>query len=275
MSQAQSFVIVGCGHMGSALAKAWLETEGLCESLLIVNSSREKVQTFLSDPRVSFVDQVSHLPGSWKKKPLILVLAVKPQVMPEVLRDLKALNLSLNLVVTIAAGLPLAFYTKGLPGVPVARLMPTLTLQWGRGVLAMYPTPTAPSEVLIALAAPLGHAWWVGSDAEIDLFTALYGCGPAYIYLMAEVMTQVARGKGVPPQIAGSMVQDVLMGAALGLEQSGSSPSQLRQAVTSQGGMTQAAMQVLMDHNALAKLMEKAIDASLERAHQLSKNHES
>jgi len=205
----------------------------------------------------------------------IVVIAVKPQEAARVVAALRpALAEHVPVVVSIAAGIEIRSLEAWCgAGVPVVRAMPNRPALVGAGATALY----APPHVSAAARAraedvmrALGAAIWVAAESDLDLVTALSGSGPAYFFLLAEMMMQAAVNRGLDPEAARVLAVETLHGAGALAHASGDL-ARLRAEVASKGGTTEAALRVLAGESGLAPLVQRAIDAAAQRSRELAK----
>jgi pyrroline-5-carboxylate reductase len=202
------------------------------------------------------------------------VLAAKPDVMPAVCGSLADLAQSARpLLVSIAAGVTTQQLGRWLGGgVAIVRAMPNLPALLSAGVAGAYASPqvdAAGCRRAERLLAATGHVVWLTDEGKMDAVTAVSGTGPAYVFLLAESMLSAAQAQGLPSDAARVLVLQTLLGAARMLVHDDGEPGDLRRRVTSPGGTTQAAMDVLQD-GAFNALVARAIGAATERGRELS-----
>jgi pyrroline-5-carboxylate reductase len=203
----------------------------------------------------------------------LVVLAVKPQQAGDALRALQPSLLEHRpVVLSIAAGLRIADLARACPpGIAIVRAMPNRPALLGAGVTGLY-APPAVTAVQRALAdligAASGRAVWLRTEAELDVVTALSGSGPAYFFLLAEQMAQAAESLGLEHATAALLAAETLYGAGL-LAREGTPLAEQRAAVTSKGGTTEAALQVLQE-GGFEALIARALKAASERSVQLA-----
>ena len=200
----------------------------------------------------------------------VLVIAVKPKDVAHLLSQIRDSVADGQIVVSLAAGVPIAVFEKALPGVAVVRTMPNtpaavdeaMTAYCG-GLLADDAVLETASKVLSAVGETIRL-----SEDLLDSVTAVSGTGPAYIFLLAEALTEAAIREGLPHHAAERLVDQTLRGSGLLLRQSDKSAFRLRGEVTSPGGTTAAAMHVLEDGGFRA-LVEDAVRAAAQRSREL------
>jgi pyrroline-5-carboxylate reductase len=203
----------------------------------------------------------------------LVVLAVKPQHAGNALRALHAgLLRQQPLVLSIAAGLPIAQLALACPpGIAIVRAMPNRPALLGAGVTGLFalPSVSAAQRALADLvASAAGRAVWLRAEAELDIVTALSGSGPAFFFLLAEQMAKAAQALGLDQATAALLAADTLHGAGQ-LAHQGTPLALERAAVSSRGGTTEAALQVLQE-GGFDALIARAVQAGHARSIQLA-----
>lgn len=204
----------------------------------------------------------------------VVVLAVKPQVARDVTVAIApTFSAQQPLLISIAAGIRAASLADWLGGdAAVVRAMPNTPALVGQGISALYATPhvqTSQRDAAERVLGGVGEVLWVTSDAEIDMVTAVSGSGPAYFFLVMEAMTNAGKQLGLPEATARRLAVATAVGAGALAQQSNDTPRELREAVTSPGGTTQRALQVLQD-GGLVGLFDAAISAACRRAAEMA-----
>ena len=201
------------------------------------------------------------------------VLAVKPQVMAAVCAGLAPRLRAGQRVVSIAAGITTTTLQAWLgPQAVVVRAMPNTPALLGAGMTGLYATAevSAPDRQAVAdILATTGQVRWIDDEALMDVVTAISGSGPAYLFAFAEAMEAAAVAQGLPAEAAHQLVVQTIVGAGRMLADSGQSPAQLRVAVTSPNGTTQAALEAFTA-GGLDNLVAAAVDAATRRGQELS-----
>ena len=178
-----------------------------------------------------------------------IVVAIKPQVAPDAMPALAPYVGASTVVVSIMAGRTLRFLEQMLPGAAIVRAMPNTPAAIGRGITVAVGNTrvSAPQRELVdALLSAVGAVEWIGDEALMDAVTALSGSGPAYVFLLAETMARAGVAAGLPPELAGKLARATVAGSGELLHRSALDAAILRQNVTSPGGTTAAALEVLM-----------------------------
>ncbi|MBW7930663.1 MAG: pyrroline-5-carboxylate reductase [Gammaproteobacteria bacterium] len=205
----------------------------------------------------------------------VLVLAIKPQVMPGVLGELRGQQRpARQLVVSIAAGIPIATITAALgTDTAVVRVMPNQPALVGTGMSVLVASPAVDARqqaLALALAATTGRALWVDDETLMDAVTAVSGSGPAYFYLLMELMEEAAADLGLPAGIARTLVRQTALGAARSALDESRDVAELRRSVTSPGGTTAAALAV-MEQAGLRDTLRRALLAARDRSIELGR----
>jgi pyrroline-5-carboxylate reductase len=258
--------ILGAGNIGRALIGGLLRAGTRPEHLSAVEPAAAARTALVRDFGIQASEGSGALAGAG-----IVVLAVKPQDARAVLTALAApLAAARPLLMSVAAGVRIAALSSWCPGVPVLRAMPNRPALLGAGASALY----APADV----AAPLrqaaekimqsvGETVWVPQEDALDVVTALSGSGPAYFFLLAELMAQSGERLGLDAATARKLAAATLYGSGL-MARDDADLGQLRASVTSRGGTTQAALDVFAEAQ-LSSIVERALSAATQRARQL------
>lgn len=256
----QDVLLVGCGKMGGALAQRWQELR-LCKHLVIVDSADW-----------SEIKSAAEIPAGFK--PQTIVFAVKPQVLGETLPEYKKYAESGALVLSIAAGKTVAFFQQHLgASAHIIRSMPNTPAAVGKGVTVVYAAPNViPAEKIRAktLLGAVGEVLWVDKEALLDPVTALSGSGPAYVFLLIETLTKAGIHIGLDPVMAEKLARQTVTGSASLAAESHDPAAVLRENVTSKGGTTEAALNVLMAQPGIQELFDRALEAATKRAGELA-----
>jgi pyrroline-5-carboxylate reductase len=279
-TSAPRLLVIGGGHMGGAILRG-IVSSGLIrpDRVALVDPDPEKRRAAAG----LGVRTVESLPSALRamEPGTHLLLAVKPQSFPAVAADLRQASAGpgppahgSRLLISIMAGVTIATIEAAVPGVRCVRVMPNLPASIGRSTSAISTGPsadTADLRFVLDIFSTLGRVLVI-PEGQMDAFTAVAGSGPAYLFLLAEAMIRGAVRQGFSRQQATELVLSTVTGAAAMLEtRNGVSPDPavLRQAVTSRGGTTAAALHRLEEGRFL-DLMAEAIDAAARRSRELS-----
>lgn len=269
--------LIGCGKMGSAMLQGWLNDPDLDADFSIVEPHQDALAWTASHANVKLFADCDTAAAATGGPSQMVVLAVKPQMMGEVIATLGGIADSDTAFLSIAAGIPTAWFKARLPkrndgrNALVLRSMPNTPAAIGKGVTVLYATD-APAEIATLatqLLGAVGAVVTISEEGLIDAVTAVSGSGPAYVFLLAETMTEAGIAAGLPAQLARQLAETTIAGAGELIAASDDPPSQLRVNVTSKGGTTAAALAVLMANDGLAPLMERAILAARDRSIEL------
>jgi len=266
---AGTIVLVGAGKMGSAMLEAWLALGVSPGRVVVIEPQPTRELTALAarglalNPPLAAVRDVS-----------AIVLAVKPQVAPTVVPTLAPLLAPGTVVLSIMAGRTLGFLAGALSQhTALVRAMPNTPAAIGRGITVAVPNAQVSQgqrALVHALLAATGAVEWVDDEALMDAVTAVSGSGPAYVFLLAEALSAAGAAAGLPPELANKLARATVSGSGELLNRSPLDPATLRQNVTSPGGTTAAALDVLMASDGLTRLMSRAVMAATQRSRELA-----
>ncbi|HEX2155300.1 MAG TPA: pyrroline-5-carboxylate reductase [Acidimicrobiia bacterium] len=264
-----SVAILGAGAMGEALLRG-LIAAGWRHSEIGVASRRKERAEAVSEAtgaRVS-LDPLEAITGR-----RVVVAATKPRDVVALLDQVAGKLAPPQVVVSVAAGVPIRLFEARLPGVAVVRAMPNTPALVGEGVTGIAAGTHADKEAIEAATTVLEAVSVVRQMDEslMDAVTAVSGTGPAYVFLLAEALTEAAIREGLPRDIAEILVHQTVRGAGHLLTETGRSPGELRGQVTSPGGTTAAAVHIL-EESGFRALVEDAVRAAAERARQLGES---
>ncbi len=266
-------LLAGAGNMGYALLSGWLEG-GLDPARVIVQepAPQPRVKAELDARGIRVEDHIDALP----EPPAVLLVAVKPQVMDEVLPQLAKLVGRDTLVVSIAAGRRIDGLAVHLPpATAVVRVMPNTPASVGRGISVAVGNAHVGArqrETCDQLMRAVGEVAWVDNEGLLDAVTAVSGSGPAYVFHLAECLAEAGVAAGLAPELAAQLARWTVAGAGELLHRSDLDAATLRRNVTSPGGTTAAALEVLMAADrGLPELMRKAVEAAARRSRELAK----
>lgn len=263
-------VIVGTGAMGGALARAWARTGVVPPSRLrLLDADAAKARRLARETGARAAASVEEaLQGA-----RLLVLAVKPGQMADLLASLAPRVSRGCLVVSVAAGVPLSALEHVLPpGTPVVRVMPNTPALAGEGMAGVARGRRARRAHLrevLRLFTAVGRAVEV-PESRMDLVTGVSGSGPAYAFLLMEALEHAARAGGLPAKTARLLAVQTVLGAGRLARESGRSPAELRVQVTSPGGTTEAALELLRKRG-VRRAMEAAVRAAARRGAEISR----
>ena len=264
----EAILLVGCGKMGSALLCGWLDAGFEANKIWLLVPHPEKVEKFKS--------RGCHVITSLEQTETefsIIILAVKPQVMPQVIPAVADKAKPDSLIISVAAGLELAWFRKFLNQQPIVRAMPNTPSAIKQGVTGVYAASITESQknATNKLLKAVGDTIWLEHEEQIHALTALSGCGPAYVFYMIECLEKAGITLGLPHNISQELALKTVYGAANLAACSKENPATLRENVTSPNGVTQKALSVLMaEHTGLAPLIEATTKAAVLRSQELA-----
>jgi len=262
--------LVGAGKMGGALLEGWVEQGIEPEQVTVLDPALGTGSGALIQERRITINPDLEAQDNAE----VIVLAVKPQVMDQVLPSLLPLVHDGVLVISIAAGISLDFLARHLgEETAIVRAMPNTPAAVGAGMSVAVPNGhVSPKQKELAgmLLNAVGEVDWINDELQMDAVTAVSGSGPAYVFLLVECMAAAGRKLGLEPELAMRIARQTVIGSGELMRRSPAEAAVLRKDVTSPGGTTEAALKVLMDEAALEKLMGRAIEAAAKRSVELS-----
>lgn len=265
-------LLLGAGKMGQAMLDGWM-TRGLTPKKIVI------IDPLPAKPIKALGKRGAALnPKTGPKVKAVaaeaIVIAVKPQTAPEAVPPLGLHAGKGTLVLSIMAGRTLAFLEDKLPkGTAIVRAMPNTPAAIGRGITVAVANKNVSAKqrkLATDLLAATGTVEWVDDETLMDAVTAVSGSGPAYIFLLAEAMAQAGVAAGLPPALSAKLARETVAGSGELLHRSPLDAATLRQNVTSPGGTTAAALEVLMGPGGFDALLTKAIAAATRRGRELA-----
>lgn len=270
----QGMIIIGCGKMGSALLQGWLAAGVSADKVIVIDpnpsdwvrSTGVKIDADLWD------------------RPAVVLLAVKPQMMYEVLGAIIPYDDADTVFLSVAAGTPLATFERYLGDHSrIIRTMPNTPAAIGRGITAIIGNKAALPRDLDAaeeLMGAVGQVVRLDHEDQMHAVTAVSGSGPAYVFHLIETLAAAGQAEGLPADLAMKLAKATVGGAGQLAEDADESPAQLRVNVTSPNGTTQAALEQLMHDKAglfgirlqygFPELLRRAVKAAANRSRELS-----
>ncbi len=268
VTQSGGIVLAGGGKMGSALLTGWLESGVDAAEVHVVEPEAGAAQR-LAGLGVTVVATAVELPGTAET----VIFAVKPQIMNAVVPDYKRLATDETVFLSIAAGCTIALFETHLGAVPVVRAMPNTPAAIGLGMTvacANARTSDGQKARCQQLLEAVGEVAWVSEEGLMDPVTAVSGSGPAYVFLLIETLAAAGVEAGLGADLAMRLARATVRGAGELASRSQDAPDQLRVNVTSPGGTTAAALDVLMAEDGLGRLMKRAVLAATDRSKALA-----
>jgi pyrroline-5-carboxylate reductase len=263
-------LLIGCGKMGGAMLAGWLESGIAGGGVVVLDPAG--AQTFQEREGVTIHTEAASLPDDLD--PEVVVFAIKPQQMGEAAPFAARYVGNGTVFMSIAAGTRIGFFEGLLGGeAAIVRAMPNTPAAIGQGITVTCPNANVSDAQLLkcsALLGAIGEVMNVDDEALIDPVTAVSGSGPAYVFLLIECLAEAGVEAGLPRELADRLARVTVAGAGQLAMRGGDSPAQLRKNVTSPGGTTQAALEVLMAEDGLQQLMTRAVAAATKRGRELA-----
>ncbi|PIR32738.1 MAG: pyrroline-5-carboxylate reductase [Alphaproteobacteria bacterium CG11_big_fil_rev_8_21_14_0_20_44_7] len=248
--------------MGQAILNGWLRSGFDKSEIKIVDPYAKNIT------EVEVFDSLTEIGGF---QPDYILLAVKPQTLPDVMAELQ--KFSKAIFISIAAGKSLSFFEKHLDSATIIRTMPNLPAAIGKGVTALISNknlPDSQKSSINKMFEACGETIWLDDESQVDAVTAISGSGPAYCFLFMDALAKSGEELGLSAEMARKLAIQTLAGSAEMAWQSAENLVTLKENVTSKAGTTEAALQVFEDKNALRELVSAATSAAHKRAGELS-----
>jgi pyrroline-5-carboxylate reductase len=256
-----TLLLVGCGKMGAALLRGWR-----------ANAAADRFEVVEPAGGDGFHPDPDSLPAALA--PDVVVLAVKPQAMDVVLPAYRRFVRPETVFLSIAAGKTLAYFERQLgPAAAIVRAMPNTPAAVGRGITVACANPrvaAAQRALCDRLLAAVGEVDWVADEGLLDAVTAVSGGGPAYVFLLIEVLAKAGEAAGLPAPLAMRLARSTVSGAGELARLAPEPASELRRNVTSPNGTTFEALQILMAADGIEPIFTRAIAAATRRSRALA-----
>jgi pyrroline-5-carboxylate reductase len=263
-----TIAFIGGGNMGEAILASLLTKKLAKPADITVSDVMEPRRDFLKQKYGVAVTDNNTQAVTGKD---VIVLAVKPQQMQDVLAGIKAVLKPSQLVLSIAAGVTINAIAKGLGHNVIVRSMPNTPAQLGLGMTGWTATAgvtAVQKERARQILGAMGKEIYFKDEAALDMVTAVSGSGPAYFYLFAESLIDAGVAIGLDRNEAEILVKQTMLGAAHLMAGSDKTPAELRRNVTSKGGTTEQAIKVF-EESGLAKIAGEAVKAACRRSKEL------
>jgi pyrroline-5-carboxylate reductase len=263
-----TLVLVGAGKMGGAMLEGWHRLGLKFDQVAAIEPEPAPEIITLGERGLRINPALDTIAAS------AIVIAIKPQVAPQVLPGLARLVRADTVTISIMAGRTLGFLEKALPAnAAIVRSMPNTPASIGRGITVAVPNgrvSEAQRDLADKLLRATGAVEWVADEGLMDAVTAVSGSGPAYVFLLAESLARAGAAAGLPADLSARLARATVAGAGELLHRSALDAATLRQNVTSPGGTTAAALDVLMAADGLDPVMRRAIAAATRRGRELA-----
>ena len=273
-------VLIGAGNMGGAILSGWLSAKDnergdkalQAQEILVIDPKPGQAAERALKLGVKFSAKLTKGAASGLK---MCLLAIKPQMFAKVGPELAEALPKDTLIVSIMAGINLQGLSDVFGDRPIIRAMPNLPAAYGAGITG-YVCGEGVTQAHRDFAEPriraIGQVVQVDSEREIDMVTAISGSGPGYVFYMTEVLAAAGENLGLNPELARKLARQTVIGSGTVLARSQDTATDLRKSVTSPGGTTEAALDVLMAKDGLPKLMGEAVRAAYKRSQDLGKS---
>lgn len=262
-------LFLGCGKMGSILANNLIEESGMepRQITVIKRSKKDKIAG------LNYVESAAKLSKNYTAD--LVFLTIKPQDAKEVLGEFSKQKIfhKKTIFISILAGKKIKFFEKFFgKDAKIIRSMPNLPIQYSQGIFLYVANKNITKSELKNLDQIFQK---FGSSVMLDdekyfVTSAIFGCGPAYIFLLQEILSEITIGLGIERDKANELVKKLFFGSAMMSEFAEENFSELREMVTSKKGTTEAALKILQKNSALNNIFTKAIDAAIKRSQELS-----
>jgi pyrroline-5-carboxylate reductase len=267
-----SLLLVGCGKMGGALLDGWLAARTVDQVVVVEPQGAFPAESGSAGQKIVRCAGVSRIPPGFE--PDVVVLAVKPQVMDEVVPGYAGFVRPGTVFLSIAAGKTIDYFTTRLGAdAAVVRAMPNTPASVGRGMTVAVPNAAVTPDqrrLCETLLGAVGQVAWIDDEGLIDAVTAVSGGGPAYVFLLIETLAQAGVAAGLPEELAMTIARATVAGSGELAARSVEPAAVLRKNVTSPNGTTQAALEVLMAKDGIQPLFDRAIAAATARSRELA-----
>lgn len=269
MLKAKNILFLGCGKMGSILAKNLVEEKAVKAAQIAVleKSDQNKILGFF------YAKNISALPKNYCAD--LVFLCIKPQDSEKILAEFSRAKIfhKNTIFISILAGKKIKFF-ENIFGekAKIIRSMPNLPIQDSQGIfayLANKNVSTSELKILAKIFDKFGTSFELKDEKLFDVITAISGSGPAYIFLLQEIFTEIAISHGITKDKASQLIRTLFLGSSLMSCNSDLNFSELRESVTSKAGTTEAALKILQKNSALKNIFKKAVDAAIARSKKL------
>ena len=270
-NEISSVILVGGGKMGGVLLNGWIES----------GTSPDAISLVEPDPRAraglcqrfgvrSHTQPAKHV----NSRVQAVVFAVKPQVMDSVVHQYRGFVSPTTVFLSIAAGKTIGYFARMLTAeAAVVRAMPNTPAAIGKGITVACGNAALKHDqhaICDALLGAVGEVIWIDDEHHLDAVTAVSGSGPAYVFLLIECLARSGVLAGLPPELANRLAHATVCGAGTLASSTGEPAEVLRKNVTSPGGTTACALDVLMGDDGIAPIIDRAVAAATARSRELA-----
>jgi pyrroline-5-carboxylate reductase len=265
-----SILLIGSGKMGQALLGGWIDQGISSSNIYVVDPNEDNLAVAT---KLGCRVYASAIDISADVQPDVIVLAVKPQMMSEVLPTFRSYAEKGTLVVSIAAGTSIARFEEAFgQSAAIIRTMPNTPAAIRQGMIVCCANKIATEkhiEICNNLMAAVGKVDWIEDESLMDAVTGVSGSGPAYVFFMIEALAAAGVSAGLPKELAVTLAENTVAGAGALAIQSSETAAKLRENVTSPNGTTAAGLNVLMAKDGLGPLIEATVAAATKRSREL------
>jgi pyrroline-5-carboxylate reductase len=267
-------LVIGAGNMGAAMVNGWLKSGLDPKEIFILDPNPKADQSKKwQDAGITLYQHYEQLKDD-PSIPQTILLAVKPQLISQVMQNIAPHIASQSLIASVAAGISIASITASFgPDMAIVRIMPNMPAQIGVGmhVLCANNNVSDPQKhALTQLMDCSGKTLWIDNEYDMHAVTALSGSGPAYIFLLCELLTKAGIELGLDEAMAAQLARQTMIGSGQLLAHHHDDPEALRKSVTSPGGTTEAALNVFLNDSRAQKLVSQALNAAAQRSKELA-----
>ncbi len=264
-------ILAGCGNMGFAMLDGWVKGGRIKAQDVLVIEPNDSLRARAAALDVKTVADAKDIAADCR--PDLIIFAVKPQVMKDVVPAYARFATTGTAFLSIAAGTPISVFEELLgPTASIIRCMPNTPAAIGKGMMVLFANPNvspAQDQFVQDLLSANGAIAFIQDENQMDAVTAVSGSGPAYVFHFIEALTSAAEKAGLTADVAKLLAMQTVMGAGALAAESSEDPEQLRKNVTSPNGTTAAALDILMEDDRLLDLVSKAVDAAKQRSIEL------
>lgn len=264
-------VLAGCGNMGFAMLSGWLKSGKLNPHEVYVVEPNEALRARAEALGAQVSAAAADMPA--EMAPKLVIFAVKPQVMRDVIPAYQRFAGMGTTYLSIAAGTRVQVFEDLLgKSASIVRCMPNTPAAIGKGMMVTYANQNVPDDAksfVADLLSASGEVATIDDEGLMDAVTAVSGSGPAYVFHFIESLTAAAEAAGLPTETAKLLAMQTVYGAAALAAESDETPCKLREQVTSPNGTTAAALNVLMGGDRLKTLVTEAVEAARKRSVEL------
>jgi pyrroline-5-carboxylate reductase len=264
-----TIAFIGGGNMARSLIGGLLARGWLVQQIVVADPMPAQLEALRAQLGVRVTDDSA----AAAREADIVVLAVKPQEMQRAAHGIKeAIAAKRPLLISVAAGIRASDIQRWLPGVPVVRSMPNRPALQGCGMTGLYATADVSGErrkQAEQILGAVGATLWLEREQQMDIVTAVSASGPAYFFLLIEMLEHAAVAQGLSPEVSRKLAIETAYGSGTMARATSESPAMLRQQVTSKGGTTEAALRELEERR-VREAFDAAVAAATRRAAQLA-----